>query len=676
MGVHFYAAFSDANNFPNKWFTRDDAYYYFKVAQNISEGRGVTFDGINPTNGYHPLWLVLCIPIFALARFDLILPLRILLLVMAALSAATGILFYRLVARTLSEPVGVLAASFLTFNLSIHNTITQFGLETGISAFSIVLLLYLLLTFEQKWRTQSITRRQIAGLSLLAVFVLFSRLDTIFLVAVVGLWLICRGKPLRLYLLIDILLLTAAGFASFVLRIRLPAYYQYATAALVMTIVGLVIKIPIFFFLGLYQRPRAISDAQILLRVTLAVTGSSLFLIAVMLGMGSTGMINSFPRSSLILDWFLSLFLIGTIRLVIQHFEPNKDAKKSIDPLILLKDNWKQWLSEGGVYYGILGVTLGSYMLGNKLVFGTFSPVSGQIKRWWGSLPGRVYGGPAQTIPAFFGLDLDGDFNAWVLVSKFIQSLYDTILIKLNFFDYKTIFFAFLFVGALICLTILTINRRRVIRASIQLSLLPLFVGSVLQVISYNSTGYASPKEWYWVSQIIFTILLVSLVIDIPLRALTRRFPTTQYFIVIITTFVTLLMVQKYASVIIDRMPHRIINTVQPYMDVLSLLEMNTEPGSLIGMTGGGNIGYLIHDRTIINMDGLINSNEYFQAMKHGQAGLFLERMGLDYVFANPYIVLKSAPYRGQFTDRLEVANAIYGGKSLMRFLPLGPASP
>jgi hypothetical protein len=49
MGVHIYAAFSAPHNFSSRWFTRDDAYYYFKVAQNISEGHGSTFDGINPT---------------------------------------------------------------------------------------------------------------------------------------------------------------------------------------------------------------------------------------------------------------------------------------------------------------------------------------------------------------------------------------------------------------------------------------------------------------------------------------------------------------------------------------------------------------------------------------------------------------------------------------------------
>src|SRR5574340_95737 len=68
LSATLFAAFSDAYNLPNTWFICDDAYYYYKVAQNISEGRGSTFDGIHPTNGYHPLWLAICIPIFALAQ--------------------------------------------------------------------------------------------------------------------------------------------------------------------------------------------------------------------------------------------------------------------------------------------------------------------------------------------------------------------------------------------------------------------------------------------------------------------------------------------------------------------------------------------------------------------------------------------------------------------------------
>ena len=34
----------------------DDAFYYLEIAHRMSVGQGATFDGINPTNGFHPMW--------------------------------------------------------------------------------------------------------------------------------------------------------------------------------------------------------------------------------------------------------------------------------------------------------------------------------------------------------------------------------------------------------------------------------------------------------------------------------------------------------------------------------------------------------------------------------------------------------------------------------------------
>ncbi|MGW5050962.1 hypothetical protein [Actinokineospora sp. NPDC004072] len=45
----------------------DDAFYYFGVARHIAEGDGSTFNGIDPTNGYHPLWLLALVPVFSIA---------------------------------------------------------------------------------------------------------------------------------------------------------------------------------------------------------------------------------------------------------------------------------------------------------------------------------------------------------------------------------------------------------------------------------------------------------------------------------------------------------------------------------------------------------------------------------------------------------------------------------
>ena len=42
----------------------DDAYYYFQIAYNLSQGKFSTFDGIIQTNGYHPVWLLLVTPFY------------------------------------------------------------------------------------------------------------------------------------------------------------------------------------------------------------------------------------------------------------------------------------------------------------------------------------------------------------------------------------------------------------------------------------------------------------------------------------------------------------------------------------------------------------------------------------------------------------------------------------
>lgn len=46
----------------------DDAYYYFGVARNLAAGLGSTFDGFHPTNGYHPLWCGLLVPLAGLVE--------------------------------------------------------------------------------------------------------------------------------------------------------------------------------------------------------------------------------------------------------------------------------------------------------------------------------------------------------------------------------------------------------------------------------------------------------------------------------------------------------------------------------------------------------------------------------------------------------------------------------
>ncbi|HMD82186.1 MAG TPA: hypothetical protein VKE92_12805, partial [Anaerolineales bacterium] len=213
---------------------------------------------------------------------------------------------------------------------------------------------------------------------------------------------------------------------------------------------------------------------------------------------------------------------------------------------------------------------------------------------------------------------------------------------------------------------VLRSNRLKGKTAVTQLAIVPLLSGAWLQVLYYNSSGYASFKEWYWISQLILIVLMLSLMLGM-FYIFLRRFQFTPIVFWTVTVGVGITMGVSFWKNIQESMPYHYWSADAPFIDVGPLLEEHTEPGSLIGITGGGNIGYFIHDRTITNMDGLINSFAYFQALQAGQAGTYLEKIGMDYVLANP-VILDQQPYKGQYNEYLDQLNIYYGGKELMRY--------
>jgi hypothetical protein len=670
LGINGYAAFSDAYNLPNKWFTRDDAYYYFKVAQNISEGHGSTFDGINPTNGYHPLWMLVCIPIFALARFDLILPLRILIIVLAGLRAATSILLYHLLRKVVARPIAMLGALYWAFNMYIHWTVYQQGLETGLAAFCLVLFLYLLQRFEYDRETGSVKLKRIATLAIAATLVTFSRLDMVFLAGIFGFWIVFRDKPLHYLLPLDSFLFTLSLTSAFIFRIGLPDYYLYANIAIIALAISFTLKIPAFYFLGLYDHPKTHSTFYLIRQSVIAIVLSNVAMLAILLGLTRFGIVEgSFPRTIPIIDGIFSLVLVIVSRWMISLFSQKSKARAS-SPLETLKTNWPAWLREGSVYYGILGGSLGLYMLWSKFTFGTASPVSGQIKRWWGSFGSRVYGGSARSPLSFFGIDSESDFNAWSPITNLVGKWNSNLQMVTIPIKYDLRYFLMLFLLLIALGLLLFLNRKRSARILHGLAIIPLLAGSFLQIIQYNISGYSALKEWYWVSEMVLIALGGALLLDILTQRI-RRIPSAYVSIYLIVIVWGVSSGLHFARLTAAQMPYGTTSPNTPYMEVASFVEEHTEPGSLIGMTGGGNVGYFIQDRTIVNMDGLINSYSYFQANEAHKGSDYLYNMGLDYIFANPDF-LEIQPYRGQYTDRLEILDS-YGGKAIMRFLPPSP---
>ena len=661
IGVHLYAAFSTAQNFPQRWFTRDDAYYYFKVAQNISEGHGSTFDGVSPTNGYHPLWMMANVPIFALARFDLILPLRVMTVVMAVLSAATSILLFRLLRKQFAEPIAMLAAAFWAFDMNLHGIITQQGMETGITAFSIVLLLVLLQKYELRWRAENrlATRQETIWIALAALLVLFSRLDTIYLVLIVGIWVVFRGTSIRSLLPADMLVTLALLITGFVLRAGLKTYLANFSESAILTF-GLVfiIQTLAFFFLGLYAHPKTIPPFRLLRQTALAVGLSTI----VLLGLTFIGQnwIN-IPRAVPL------YYLAGmTLWVLLSRWGyralspwPTTPANEPESTLETLRLRWRTWLEQGLTYYGIVGLALGGYMLVNRWLFGTFMPVSGQIKRWWGGLSDNAYGGPVKSLLDIFGLDPQHS-QPWEMLLNVLKAISEQTPFSL---------WVILTSLAVMFLMLIGLNRKQSANALTLLGLIPLAISAGLHTTFYGVMPYAARHEWYWVMQMLVILIGSALFIHL----VTARMRQQKWGRITLQTAALLLslwLAWGFTSTIINRMTYTPASD-PAYMDVLPLIEANTEPGAIIGMTGGGNIGYYIQDRTIVNMDGLINSYPYFEALQANQAPQYLlDNIGMDYVFANPDLLLSTAPYSYQFQGWVNetAGSPKYGNKQILRF--------
>ncbi|MEX2161178.1 MAG: hypothetical protein WD751_04610 [Anaerolineales bacterium] len=185
-----YIAFGNPNTILD-WYSSDDGFYYFQVARTLAAGHGFTFDGLNPTNGFHPLWLFLITPLFLLAQFDLLLPLRLLLVVSALLSAGTAILLYRLLRRYTSAWVAAFTGLLWIVLPRIHDLTLHTGTEAGLNAFCILLFWYTLVAFSPS-KDRKDTLRGLVWLGLLGSLAILARLDNVFIVGFGGLWLLAR----------------------------------------------------------------------------------------------------------------------------------------------------------------------------------------------------------------------------------------------------------------------------------------------------------------------------------------------------------------------------------------------------------------------------------------------------------------------------------------------------
>jgi hypothetical protein len=148
----------------------DDAFYYFQIARNIATGHGSSFDGTHLTNGYHPLWMLVCVIAAWLGKGRTFF---VLLQCVAFLSMATSYFaarsLFRLVCRQ-SEVVEIASAAVaLQCLLLIHG-----GMEITLTLPLALSLCVFRLRPTFRW-----TPGNAAAYGALAALVVLSRLDSL-----------------------------------------------------------------------------------------------------------------------------------------------------------------------------------------------------------------------------------------------------------------------------------------------------------------------------------------------------------------------------------------------------------------------------------------------------------------------------------------------------------------
>ncbi|HET7143892.1 MAG TPA: hypothetical protein VFI68_07745, partial [Anaerolineales bacterium] len=499
--------------------------------------------------------------------------------------------------------------------------------------------------------------------AIVGILVMFSRLDLIFLVVISGIWVVFRGKPIRFLLPLDMVVIFISMTASVAFRTGFEAYNQYyAGPAVLAAILSLSVKIICLYFFGAYQHPSLKSIWIIIKSTFLALSTGTAIITSLAILSVQLGFDINFPRSAFIIDWVISVLGIIAVRLA-AYWSGNKNKHPEMQtetPLGQLRMNWKGWFADGRAYYGVVGGALALYMVFNKVFFGTFSPVSGQIKRWWGSITNTAYERPASDWSSFFGINSQGSFSAW----KPASDLLIPIGVKLRPYfpgaDYvDERYYIAMFIFSILAVLILMFNIRHALIKAANLALVPLFTGCVFQIFSYTNTAYGGAKEWYWVGEMILITLAGSLFVHLLIRPL-QKIKITRLILEFASITFSVIFAFSFSKHLRADMPYDTYPNDLPYMEVIPFLEENTPSGSVIGMTGGGNIGYFIKDRTIVNMDGLINSNDYFHALQNREGPAYLRQHGLQVVFANIQL-LSIPPYYGQFGPYLSNFGGYYG---------------
>jgi hypothetical protein len=161
----------------------DDSYYYLEIAARAGRGQGFTFDGTHETNGFHPLWQVLLVPVTVM-RGDALVRAALLLALLCSLVAV--LLVVRVVWK-LVGPGPALAGGIVAVQMALPYWVN--GMEGAATILMFALLLTALVAFAEHP-----ARGRAAVVGIACAGVVFARLDAAVVVVLIPIAMLWRTR--------------------------------------------------------------------------------------------------------------------------------------------------------------------------------------------------------------------------------------------------------------------------------------------------------------------------------------------------------------------------------------------------------------------------------------------------------------------------------------------------
>jgi hypothetical protein len=184
---------------------QDDGYYYLQIARQVARGAGSTFDGLHPTNGYHPLWLLGLLPVFAaFPRAEAAVQAAVWLqgLLLAGATAVTYL------AARFELPPAASASAALAFSILALRPALG-GLEFALHALTVAASLWAFLA----WRAEPTSARA-WRLGFLLALAFLARLDNVLLAVLIAAAVFLQGRSRAAVAVLLPVLVAAGAYAA------------------------------------------------------------------------------------------------------------------------------------------------------------------------------------------------------------------------------------------------------------------------------------------------------------------------------------------------------------------------------------------------------------------------------------------------------------------------------